>query len=61
MKKAVDEADQEKALKDVAKATTKDKGKVAENAEKRAWEVEINSHEVKRLRYSQHEGTSARN
>ena len=40
MKKAVDEADQEKALKDVAKATAKDKGKATEDAEKRAREVE---------------------
>ena len=39
MKKVVDEADQEKALKDVAKATAKDKGKAVEDAEKRAREV----------------------
>ena len=40
MKEATEEADQEKALKDVIEAMVKDKGKVAEDAKKRAREAE---------------------
>ena len=40
MKEATEEADQEKALKDVTEAMVKDKGKVAEDAKKRAREAE---------------------
>lgn len=36
MKEAANDADREKALKDVVVATAKDKGKAAEAAEKRA-------------------------
>ena len=36
LKEAAEDADQEKALKDVVVATAKDKGKVAAIAEKRA-------------------------
>ena len=40
MKEATEEADQEKALKDVIEAMVKDKGKVAEDAKKKAREAE---------------------
>lgn len=40
LKEAAEKADREKALKDIVEATTKDKGKAAEDAEKRAREVE---------------------
>ena len=38
-KEAIEDADRKWALKDVAMATTKDKGKVAEDAKKRAREA----------------------
>ena len=40
LKGAVEEANMEKALKEVAKATTKEKGTVVENVEERARAVE---------------------
>lgn len=40
LKEAAEKADREKALKDIVEATTKDKGKAAEDAKKRAREAE---------------------
>lgn len=40
LKDAVEEADKEKALKDVAEATAKEKVTATENAEAWVWEVE---------------------
>ena len=37
LKDVAKEADRERALKEVAEATVRDKGKVAEDAEERTW------------------------